>query len=195
MLQELVTRSDQRGYVTFEDVLEVLDTEGEDVLTIEAILNELDEAGIELRQESQPADFFLVAEEFEPDFEPEEMLQDPGVGDINAVSADDPVGLYFRQMAQEPLLTAPEEIELAKRIEIGKQARETQARFIYRGGYSASWISHLDKLIQDGQAAREHLGRANTRLVVSIAKRYMGQGLPFPDSDPGRQRRPDARGR
>ena len=107
MLQELVTRADQRGYVTFEDVLEVLDTEGEDVLTIEAILNELDEAGIELRQETEVSDVYLVAEEFEPDFEPEELLQDPGVGDINAVSADDPVGLYFRQMAQEPLLTAP----------------------------------------------------------------------------------------
>src|SRR5690606_9798269 len=49
--------------------------------------------------------------------------QDPDIGDINAVSADDPVGLYFRQMAQEPLLTAHEEIELAKRIEIGKEAR------------------------------------------------------------------------
>ncbi|MFN8380036.1 MAG: sigma-70 family RNA polymerase sigma factor [Anaerolineae bacterium] len=181
VLQELVTRADQRGYVTFEDVLEVLDTEGDDVLSIETVLNELDEAGIELRQESEPGEFFIVAEEFEPDFEPEELLQDPGVGDISAVSADDPVGLYFRQMAQEPLLTAAEEIALAKRIEIGKQARETHARFVHKGGYSASWLAHLEKLIQDGQAAREHLGRANTRLVVSIAKRYMGQGLPFPD--------------
>jgi len=46
---------------------------------------------------------------------------------------------------------------------------------------SPKWIAHMDRLIHDGQAAREHLGRANTRLVVSIAKRYMGQGLPFPD--------------
>jgi RNA polymerase primary sigma factor len=181
VLQELVNRAGPRGYVTFEDVLEVLDSEGEDVLTIEALLDQLYELGIELRQESEPSDFVLVAEDFEPDFEPEELLQDPGVGDINAVSADDPVGLYFRQMAQEPLLTALEEIDLAKRIEIGKHARETHARFVYRGGYSTSWLTHLDKLIQDGQAAREHLGRANTRLVVSIAKRYMGQGLPFPD--------------
>ncbi len=181
MLQELVNRASPRGYVTFEDVLEVMDTEGEDVLTIEALLDQLYELGIELRQESEPSDFVLVTDEYEPDFEPEELLQDPGVGDINAVSADDPVGLYFRQMAQEPLLTALEEIDLAKRIEIGKHARETHARFVYRGGYSTSWLTHLDKLIQDGQAAREHLGRANTRLVVSIAKRYMGQGLPFPD--------------
>jgi RNA polymerase primary sigma factor len=47
--------------------------------------------------------------------------------------------------------------------------------------YGVGWVTHMERLVGDGQAAREHLGRANTRLVVSIAKRYMGQGLPFPD--------------
>lgn len=181
MLQELLNRADQRGYVTFEDVLEVLDEDGDDVNAIETILYELDELGIELRQESEPSDSFILAEEGEAEFEPEEILQDPTVGDISAVSADDPVGLYFRQMAQEPLLTAQEEIELAKRIELGKQARDTLSRLGSREMYSDAWLAHLEKLVSDGQAAREHLGRANTRLVVSIAKRYMGQGLPFPD--------------
>lgn len=181
MLQELLNRADQRGYVTFEDVLEVLDEDGDDVNAIETILYELDELGIELRQESEPPDSFILAEEGEAEFEPEEILQDPTVGDISAVSADDPVGLYFRQMAQEPLLTAQEEIELAKRIELGKQARDTLSRLGSREMYSDAWLAHLEKLVSDGQAAREHLGRANTRLVVSIAKRYMGQGLPFPD--------------
>ena len=181
MLQELLNRADQRGYVTFEDVLEVLDEDGDDVNAIESILYELDELGVELRQESDPPDSFILAEEGDSEFEPEEILQDPTVGDISAVSADDPVGLYFRQMAQEPLLTAQEEIELAKRIELGKQARETYSRLGSREMYSETWIAHLERLTIDGQAAREHLGRANTRLVVSIAKRYMGQGLPFPD--------------
>jgi len=181
VLQELLNRADQRGYVTFEDVLEVLDEDGDDVNAIETILYELDELGIELRQESEPPDSFILAEEGESEFEPEEILQDPTVGDISAVSADDPVGLYFRQMAQEPLLTAQEEIELAKRIELGKQARDTFSRLGSREMYSDAWLAHLEKLVSDGQAAREHLGRANTRLVVSIAKRYMGQGLPFPD--------------
>ncbi|MBE2270008.1 MAG: sigma-70 family RNA polymerase sigma factor [Anaerolinea sp.] len=181
VLQELLNRADQRGYVTFEDVLEVLDEDGDDVTAIETILYELDELGIELRQESEPPDSFILAEEGDTEFEPEEILQDPTVGDISAVSADDPVGLYFRQMAQEPLLTAQEEIELAKRIELGKQARDTFTRLGSRELYSDAWLAHLEKLVSDGQAAREHLGRANTRLVVSIAKRYMGQGLPFPD--------------
>src|SRR5207237_2463840 len=91
------------------------------------------------------------------------------------------VGLYLRQMAQEPLLTAQEEIELAKRIEIGKEARHS----VMQAGASElngmSWVSTMERLVFEGQNAREHLGRANTRLVVSIAKRYMGQGLPFPD--------------
>src|SRR5215212_5489610 len=121
-----MNRADQRGYLTFDDVLELLDEEGEDANTVENLLFELDELGIEVRQESdQPLRGGLaLAEEIEMEFEPEEMPQDPGVGDINAVSADDPVGLYFRQMAQEPLLTAQEEIELAKRIELGKEAAQ-----------------------------------------------------------------------
>jgi RNA polymerase primary sigma factor len=155
---------------------------GDDMTAIETILYELDEMGIELRQESEPTDHLLTLEEGEAEFEPEEILQDPGVGDINAVSADDPVGLYFRQMAQEPLLTAQEEIELAKRIEMGKQARDTFYRIDNeREAYSEAWVAHLERLVLDGQAAREHLGRANTRLVVSIAKRYMGQ-IAFPIS-------------
>ncbi len=181
MIQELLNRAEQRGYVTFEDVLEVLDEDGDDAANLESMLYELDELGIELRQETDFNDRTLLAEEGDIEFEPEEILHDPGVGDINAVSADDPVGLYFRQMAQEPLLTAQEEIELAKRIEVGKQARETLARLAPNEITNESLLAQVRRLVQDGQAAREHLGRANTRLVVSIAKRYMGQGLPFPD--------------
>jgi RNA polymerase primary sigma factor len=181
VIQELLLRADQRGYITFEDVLEVLDEDGDDIGTIEALLYELDELGVELRQESEPPDRLMIVEEPEMEFEPEEILHDPSVGDINAVSADDPVGLYFRQMAQEPLLTALEEIDLAKRIEMGKQAREHLSHASTEMRLDDQWMMHIERIIDDGQAAREHLGRANTRLVVSIAKRYMGQGLPFPD--------------
>lgn len=175
VIQELMNRADQRGYVTFEDVLELLDEDSDDVNAIEAVLDELDELGIELRQEETVQDDDL--DHHDREFEAEEESHDPGVGDINAVSADDPVGLYFRQMAQEPLLTAQEEIELAKRIELGRDAVE-RIRLV---ALDSEEYAVLDQMILDGQAAREHLGRANTRLVVSIAKRYMGQGLPFPD--------------
>ena len=52
MIQELLIRADQRGYVTFEDVLEVLDEDGDDANALEALLYELDELGVELRQEN-----------------------------------------------------------------------------------------------------------------------------------------------
>ncbi|HVO42051.1 MAG TPA: sigma-70 family RNA polymerase sigma factor [Aggregatilineales bacterium] len=176
MIQELMNRAERRGYVTFDDVLELLEEDSDDVNTLESILDELDELGIELRQEEVREEIEEIDEEF--DVAEGEEIPDPGIGDINAVSADDPVGLYFRQMAQEPLLTAEEEIDLAKRIELGKTACEKLATL--RRGERQIRIE-LQMLMDDGQAAREHLGRANTRLVVSIAKRYMGQGLPFPD--------------
>ncbi|GAB4575740.1 MAG: RNA polymerase sigma factor RpoD [Anaerolineae bacterium] len=160
--------------------MEILGEEGDDVTAIEAVLDELDELGIELRQQD---DHRYDASELDPDnddeLSAEEPVHDPNVGDINAVSADDPVGLYFRQMAQEPLLTAQEEIDLAKRIERGKDA-QAKLEQLTRSS-NATLRRELMALVEDGQMAREHLGRANTRLVVSIAKRYMGQGLPFPD--------------
>jgi RNA polymerase primary sigma factor len=178
VIQELLTRADQRGFITFDDVIEVLEEEGSDINTIESLLYELDELGIELQKEG---DDDHVIDEEGSDFDYDgESLKDPHIGDISAISSDDPVGLYFRQMAQEPLLTALEEIELAKRIERGRKAQERADR-PDATQKSERWFLHMQRLIIDGQAAREHLGRANTRLVVSIAKRYMGQGLPFPD--------------
>ncbi len=177
MIQELLNRADQRGYITYDDVLEVLDEDGEDVGTLESILYELDELGVEMRQDSDSDNQRVDDDEFEG----QESVSDPNVGDINAVSADDPVGLYFRQMAQEPLLTAEEEIDLAKRIEDGKSAQDRLDALGVIARSDEQLVALLRKRSADGQAAREHLGRANTRLVVSIAKRYMGQGLPFPD--------------
>ncbi|MCS6869921.1 MAG: sigma-70 family RNA polymerase sigma factor [Anaerolineae bacterium] len=174
MIQELLNRADRRGYVTFDDVLELLEDEGDETHTLESVLDELDELGIELRHEDLQRD---ETDELDDEYDAEsEEVQE--IGDINAVSADDPVGLYFRQMAQEPLLTAQEEVELAKRIERGKEAAQKLENATC---LSAEERLQLELLVRDGQAAREHLGRANTRLVVSIAKRYMGQGLPFPD--------------
>ena len=177
MIQELVNRVDQRGFITFDDVMEVLEDEGDESITLESVIYELDELGIELQKDADGDGTHNADEEFGPG----ELLKDPTIGDITAVSADDPVGLYFRQMAQEPLLTANDEIELAKRIELGKKVQARLNRPSTYENYSEKRISQMQRLVWEGQAAREHLGRANTRLVVSIAKRYMSQGLPFPD--------------
>ncbi|MGF1507049.1 MAG: RNA polymerase sigma factor RpoD/SigA [Anaerolineae bacterium] len=97
---------------------------------------------------------------------------------IDHIPADDTVSLYFRQMASEPLLTAEQEVELAKYIERGMQAEEILTE---DPEMSFSQERRMREIVFAGQEAREHLARANTRLVVSIAKRYRNQGLPMSD--------------
>jgi RNA polymerase primary sigma factor len=172
ILNELIARAGSSGYITYEDLVEVM-AEDLDEETVDTLLLELQTQGIEVRH--QDTDELLAEIKASEGI----MGGDEDLADINAVSADDPVGLYFRQMAQEPLLTADEEIDLAKRIEKGRKARRLLER-------TASALTNSERAtmlaqIEHAQDAREHLGRANTRLVVSIAKRYMGQGLPFPD--------------
>jgi RNA polymerase primary sigma factor len=180
VIHELVIRADQRGFLTIDDVLEVLDEAGDDMLSLESVLYELDEHGIELQKDGADTSVHSIQDEFDLDIEGAELLQDPDISDLTAIASDDPVGLYFRQMAQEPLLSAEDEIELAKRIERGRRA-EQRLKMPDAATKSERWRQHMQALVRDGQQSREHLGRANTRLVVSIAKRYMGQGLPFPD--------------
>ncbi len=180
VIQELIIRADQRGFLTIDDVLEVLDEAGDDMLSLESVLYELDEHGIELQKEGADTSIHSIHDEFDLDIEGTELLQDPDISDLAAIASDDPVGLYFRQMAQEPLLSAEDEIKLAKRIERGRRA-EQRLKMPDAATKSERWRQHMQALVRDGQQSREHLGRANTRLVVSIAKRYMGQGLPFPD--------------
>ncbi len=184
MIQSLVEFAEERGFVSFEQVKELLDDHREDGVGLRRLLTLIEERGIELRHDNAVVTADGLMNE-EPDLaEPEtpERIAVPkkAVADISHISSDDPVGLYFRQMAQEPLLTAADEVDLAKRIERGFRARR-HLNSPDVAQKSERWRRHLRQMVRDGQAAREHLGRANTRLVVSIAKRYMGQGLPFPD--------------
>lgn len=91
----------------------------------------------------------------------------------------DTLDLYLREMAAVPLLSHQEEIELARRFERGKQAQLELATA--RRKLSKKKLAELKALISDGLAAREHLIKANTRLVISIARRYIGCGVPLSD--------------
>ncbi len=96
--------------------------------------------------------------------------------DLTHLSSSDTVGLYLKEMARVPLLTTEEEVNLAMRLEAGLEA-ETKLEAHPNHERATEWRM----LIQDGQNAREHLIKANTRLVVSIAKKYMTRGVPFLD--------------
>jgi RNA polymerase primary sigma factor len=96
-----------------------------------------------------------------------------------AIYQDDTVGMYLKEMSRVPLLTVEEELELAIRIEQGRLAREEKIKLAGRQ-YTAR-RSKLETIVEDGLRARDLLIKANTRLVVSIAKRFMGRGVALLD--------------
>ena len=91
----------------------------------------------------------------------------------------DSIRLYLREIGRVPLLTAADEVSLAQRMERGLEAAQTLAEA--NGKLSEKDREKLEPFIRDGRAAKAHLIEANLRLVVSIAKRYVGRGLAFLD--------------
>jgi len=120
--------------------------------------------------------FFEEADDMLFDDEDDEAEDDEEEYDLSDIASNDTVGLYLKEMARVPLLTTEEEVSLAKRLEAGRNAEK-------RLGKTPDHAKAPDWqwLVQDGIEAREHLIKANTRLVVSIAKKYMSRGVPFLD--------------
>jgi len=109
--------------------------------------------------------------------EKEEYDEETDLFDLSGISSDDTVGLYLKEMARVPLLSTEEEVTLAKLLERGDIAQ----RKLVHDGHTLSERENLERKVLEGKLAREHLIEANTRLVVSIAKKYMGRGVPFLD--------------
>jgi RNA polymerase primary sigma factor len=97
--------------------------------------------------------------------------------DLTSIGVDDTVALYLREMSRVPLLSTEEEVRLAKQIEAGREAEQK----LKNNGHDLDQSIRLQEDIFQGIDARDHLIRANTRLVVSIAKKYIGRGVPFLD--------------
>ena len=97
---------------------------------------------------------------------------------IEEMPQHDHVQLYLREMARTALLTAEEEVDLAKRYEAGLEADRVLGATEKMG---AKRKRQLNRVRNDGRRAKERLVQANLRLVVSVAKRYQGQGLPLLD--------------
>ncbi|MEI6571658.1 MAG: sigma-70 family RNA polymerase sigma factor, partial [Actinomycetes bacterium] len=92
----------------------------------------------------------------------------------------DPVRIYLREIGRVPLLTGAQEVTLAQRLEAGEQARE-RLSFVEESGIAGVLENEeeesLSAVVADGDLARAQLIEANLRLVVSIAKRYVGRGM------------------
>jgi RNA polymerase primary sigma factor len=100
-------------------------------------------------------------------------------GRAPAAPTTDPVRMYLRQIGKVALLTATREVDLAKRIEAGLFASHKLATG--SGSSTPRTCRDLEAVERDGQLAKRQLVEANLRLVVSVAKRYIGRGMPFLD--------------
>ncbi|MFN4293495.1 MAG: sigma-70 family RNA polymerase sigma factor [Thermoflexales bacterium] len=186
IVASLLIKAETQGYVVTEDILELL-PEGEDSYEqVEQVIKLLEEAGVLVQdlvaQEEDEAELANLddGDDAEGDDEEEEDDPLPAAGDdLAGISVDDGIGLYLREMTRVPLLTNEEEVRLARAIE---RSRAAEARVKLRGDrLSPRERRQYEKIIEEGRQAREHLIKANTRLVVSIAKKYMGRGVPFLD--------------
>ncbi len=166
-----------KSYVTIDDILHFFPEAEQDIEQLEEAFSALMSAGITYIEDSVPEEPSDEEIEDEAEEEPEEPVQSLLMDDLAHIDTDDTIGLYLKEVSRVPLLTAEEEVELAQRIERGKMAREELAK----GQVTIPRRLELRKLIEDGWTAREHLITANSRLVISVAKKYMGRGVPFLD--------------
>jgi RNA polymerase primary sigma factor len=172
----LLSDAADRGYITYDQILEVLPEAENNVALLDLVMEEAQSAGITIYENEEEAKEHGAGDSLEDDEEDDE--HEAPLFDLSNVPIDDSVGLYFREMGQQDLLTAEEEVTLAKEIEAGTEAAE-RLQSDEELSDSERWDLMLVK--ERGDAARAHLIRANTRLVVSIAKKYRGRGLQFLD--------------
>ena len=195
----LVVKGRSRGGVlTQDDVLAVVTVE----LTPDALaqlVTTLAAAGVTVEEPDDPPVILSAGDEL-PDFEldeeaaPKSVLRQRPVritperiadsARVSTGASADPVRMYLKEIGRVPLLNAAEEVALAKRIEAGGLASVKLAELsALREMDTLDFVERrrLERLARDGETAKSDLIQANLRLVVSIAKRYVGRGMLFLD--------------
>ena len=195
----IVEKARSQGSISYDEILAILPDAERDVTLLDDIMDDLLEAGIEVvpSAETEQQDPVFDSADLNGDLNLELDLDLPeddeleldlpwieeditdDAGYQQALDSDDVVGLYLKEAGRVPLLTAEEEVDLAKRMEKAAEA----ARLLEEEGDSLPLddVYTLRDLVYDGEMAQEHLVRANARLVISVAKKYIGRGVPFLD--------------
>ena len=166
----LLEKGEYQGFITTEDIITVFPEVYDSEVKTERLQNFFRSTGIEVYEDLTQVPAHLLQGV---------VLEEREQFDLSAISSDDTVGLYLKEMARVPLLSLEEEVDLATRIERSKEAEAENVNL--NGRKNAAKRAEIQELRKDAVAAREHLIKANTRLVVSIAKKYMGRGVPFLD--------------
>ncbi len=153
------------GEEQMDNVLEVLENSGIDVLRV----TDSDDDVI------PDDDDMVLSEEDEVDMENIDLSVPDGI------SIEDPVRMYLKEIGKVPLLTAEQEIDLAKAMEAGADAEKALSDDEGKNELTEEEIKAYKQAIYEGDEAKKRLAEANLRLVVSIAKRYVGRGMLFLD--------------
>ena len=169
-LKELLEKGKHTGKVTTKELYDAMEESNFDVEKVDQLYALLERENVEVMEEADDEGFTLTennADQFESALSAE------------GVAIDDPVKVYLKEIGRVPLLTPEEEVNLALTIKAGSEAKEK-----YDADPDA--LSEEEKAaclmaIKKGVAARKRLSEANLRLVVSIAKRYVGRGMQFLD--------------
>ena len=172
ILDSLLEKADLQGHLTIDDLEEIIPRSGSSTEALDELVGVLSEQGVEiLYQESEEEETVEESDDSETDMDPSAVFA--------RVPTDDTISLYLREMSQVPLLNMEQEVSLAKRYEAGREARDMLIKL--EGESDPQERLRLERIEEDGLLAREHLIKANTRLVVSVAKRYTSRGVPFLD--------------
>ncbi len=205
-LLELLDEGKIKGYISITKILEFVDEDSEE---FDEIMHKLDDEGITVTDrtlsdaviedeiidlEDEEFEEFLEqeiengneADEFGNDYENDLKSKDIDdiVSFISPSHADDPIKMYLREIGQIELLTSIQELDLSRKVQEGLLAEE-KLKVIKKGKKSIEVtpeeIEQLELNMEIGMQARDVLIESNLRLVVSIAKRYLGRGMQFQD--------------
>jgi RNA polymerase primary sigma factor len=186
-LEYLLRTGKESGSVTYDEIMQAIPEVESNMELLEDIFLTLFDHGIEvrdMREESAevPEDIIDLDLEEKDDLtkkaSAKEESADAGQNiDLSQIEMDDSISLYLKEIGRVPLLTAEEEVELAKRMERGQLAKQR----LEEGVEDPIEQEYLLWVVRDGERAQEHLIKANSRLVVSVAKKYVGRGVPFLD--------------
>ncbi len=203
----LIESGKKNGYVSINEILNVIDEDSEDFDEVTRRLDDegititdkpLDEEGVteDALQHYEDAEFeeFLETELSNPDAdeisaEYENDLKNKDIDDIvssiiTTSQADDPIRMYLREIGQIELLTVTQEMELSSKVQQGLLAEE-KLKAIKKGKknieVTEEEIKKLEEETEEGMQARDLFIESNLRLVVSIAKKYLGRGMQLQD--------------
>ena len=198
IIRELIETGKRNGKLTTKEINDAIEESGFDVEQIDKLYETMEGHGIEIVDEPDPEHFTLTEESVDVF---ENALSAEGV------AIDDPVKVYLKEIGRVPLLSSDEEIQLALNILAGAEAEEQKQELFpeiwkieknirltepQRKAQIAekkdllsedelATLGELDGVLRKGERAKQRLSEANLRLVVSIAKRYVGRGMQFLD--------------